>query len=234
MKKKVLVVDDEKSIADPIAYVLKREGYEVITASNGEDALKIIHESAPDIVILDIMMPGMSGYDVCRKLNEKDRPGIIMLTAKNDIVDKVLGLELGADDYITKPFDIRELAARVNALARRFNNNPAKEDDVIKIGGIKIIISQRKVVVNGRILDLTPKEYDLLLLLASHPERVYTRDELLNLVWGMEYEGGTRTVDIHIQRIRKKLGKRCQDVIQTVFGIGYKAVGDADEGKYKI
>lgn len=164
-----------------------------------------------------------------QEIRKKEELGIILLTAKNDIVDKVLGLELGADDYITKPFDIRELGARVKSLLRRLQKKRNEEITQIKIKDLIVISKQRRVLLNEDTLDLTPKEFDLLFLLLSNMERVYTRNELLDLIWGMEYIGGTRTVDIHIQRLRKKLGKPYQDIIQTVYGIGYKSVGEVDE-----
>ncbi|WP_346938477.1 response regulator transcription factor [uncultured Clostridium sp.] len=230
MEEKILVVDDEKSIADAIAYAFKREGYSIETAYDGEEALKKIQTFKPHVVILDVMMPKMNGYEVCKKLGDRDDLGIVMLTAKNDIVDKVLGLELGADDYIIKPFDIREIIARTKSLIRRLNKNVKEsEDEEIKIKDLRVILKQRKVLIKGEELELTPKEFDLLALLLSNLNRVYTREELLDLIWGMEYFGGTRTVDIHIQRLRKKLQEPYQDVIQTVYRVGYKAVGGIHE-----
>ncbi|MCY6485247.1 response regulator transcription factor [Clostridium aestuarii] len=231
MEEKILVVDDEKSIADLIAYAFKREGYSVETAYNGEEALNKIKNFNPHILIIDVMMPKMNGFEVCRKLDNRENLGIVMLTAKNDIVDKVLGLELGADDYITKPFDIREVIARVKSLLRRLNKNTNESEDTdIQIKDLKVMLKQRKVLIKGEELQLTPKEFDLLVLLLSNLDRVYTRDELLDLIWGMEYIGGTRTVDIHIQRLRKKLGKLYENIIQTVYRVGYKAVGEIYEG----
>ncbi|MFZ5989715.1 MAG: response regulator [Bacillota bacterium] len=229
MEKKVLVVDDEKSLADAVSYAFRKEGFEVRTAYDGFGALKVAEEFNPKVIILDIMMQGMDGFEVCRNLKSKDNVGIILLTAKGDIVDKVLGLELGADDYITKPFDIRELIARVKSLIRRLSKNKEERIKSIKYKDLEIIIEQRKVLVDKDEIVLTPKEFDLLYLLVSNPERVFTREELLDMVWGMEYVGGTRTVDIHVQRLRKKLGQDYQSILQTVFGVGYKAMGDFDE-----
>lgn len=229
MEDKILVVDDEKSIADAIVYGLKREGFMVEAAYNGEEALKKIKELHPLVIILDIMMPKLNGFEVLKKLQNADELGIVLLTAKDDIVDKILGLELGADDYITKPFDIRELIARVKSLIRRLQKNyQADAQETINIGEIKIVLNQRKVIVKGREVDFTPKEFDLLALLASHPNRVFTRDEMLDMIWGMEYVGGTRTVDIHVRRVRQKLGDN-EGILQTVHGVGYKAAGDANE-----
>ncbi|MFC4777388.1 response regulator transcription factor [Paenibacillus sp. GCM10023252] len=227
MSRKILVADDEQSIADAIAYALRREGYQVETAHDGEDALSKAASFRPDVIILDVMMPKLTGYDVCRKLENRIGVGIILLTVKDDIVDKVLGLELGADDYMTKPFDVRELMARTKALVRRMEKSKQEEKpEELTAGAVRMHILQRMLYVDQSTIDVTPKEFDLLALLLSHKERVYTREELLELVWGMEYAGGTRTVDIHIQRLRKKLGDVDQSLIQTVYGIGYKASGD--------
>lgn len=224
---KVLVVDDEASISSAIAYALGREGFTVETAADGEEALRKVAAFHPEVMVLDVMMPKLNGYEVCKRLDDSNRPAVMLLTVKNDIVDKVLGLELGADDYMTKPFDIRELIARVKALARRSHRQepPASEVTVegrIELGTLWIDVPSRTVKVAGQELELTPKEFDLLTLLAGHPERVYTREALLEQVWEMDFAGGTRTVDIHVQRLRKKLGEQ-QELIQTVYGIGYKS-----------
>ncbi|MFE4712802.1 MULTISPECIES: response regulator transcription factor [unclassified Paenibacillus] len=229
MNKKVLVVDDEPGIVSAIAYALRREGYEVDTAGDGEEALGKVSTFQPDALVLDVMMPRMSGYDVCRKLENRSDIGIILLTVKNDIVDKIIGLELGADDYMTKPFEIRELLARVKALLRRLDKKGVDtKTELIQYGTLKVQPDHRSVQIAGEQLDLTPKEFDLLLLLLSHPQRVYMREELLEQVWEMDYAGGTRTVDIHIQRLRKKLGEPYQNILQTVYGVGYKAVPAGD------
>lgn len=226
MDKKILVVDDEPGIVSAIAYALRREGYEVDTAGDGEEALSKAATFHPNVMVLDVMMPKLSGYDVCRKLEDREDIGIILLTVKNDIVDKIVGLELGADDYMTKPFEIRELLARVKALLRRLEKKTGTEDrnGVIEYGALQIHPQRRTAELSGEALELTPKEFDLLLLLLSHPQRVYMREELLEQVWEMDYAGGTRTVDIHIQRLRKKLGDPYQNILQTVYGVGYKAV----------
>lgn len=225
MNEKILVVDDEPSITDLIKLDLEFEGYQVETAYDGREALEKVENFHPDLIILDIMLPHITGYEVCRKVNEKYNIPIILLTAKTDIVDKVLGLELGADDYITKPFDNRELLARVKALIRRISN-PQKEDnnEIIENGDLKIIPNERKVLLKDKEIHLTPKEYDLLYLLAQHPEQVFPRENLLEKIWGYDYFGDTRTVDMHIQRIRKKIGDHSsnQKYLQTVFGVGYK------------
>ncbi|MBP2001467.1 DNA-binding response OmpR family regulator [Paenibacillus shirakamiensis] len=225
---KVLVVDDEASIASAVAYALRREGYTVETAGDGEEALKHVETFDPDVMVLDVMMPRQNGYDVCRTLADRQRPAILLLTVKNDIVDKVLGLELGADDYMTKPFDIRELMARVKALARRASTEviplSSSEHDIIHLAGLTVEMFSRSAYIGNQSLDLTPKEFDLLALLTRNPERVYSREALLSQVWDMDFAGGTRTVDIHIQRLRKKLDT-LQGLIQTVYGIGYKSTG---------
>lgn len=204
---------------------LRREGYEVDTAGDGEEALSKANTFRPNVLVLDVMMPKLSGYDVCRKLEDRDDIGIILLTVKNDIVDKIVGLELGADDYMTKPFEIRELLARVKALLRRLEKNTAEiRSELIEYGLLQVHPDRRSAELGGEPLELTPKEFDLLHLLLSHPQRVYMREELLEQVWDMDYAGGTRTVDIHIQRLRKKLGEPYQNILQTVYGVGYKAV----------
>ena len=233
MEEKILVVDDEKGIVDAISYAFRREGFIVETASDGQEALDKLSVFHPNVLVLDVMMPKMSGFDVCKKLDGRNDLGIILLTAKSDITDKIVGLELGADDYITKPFDMRELISRVRSILRRLQKNTSRQQvQAVKIRELEIIAQQRKVILHGEELEMTPKEFDLLFLLLSTPERVYERDELLNLVWGVDYAGGTRTVDIHVQRLRSKLGETYQDLIQTVYGIGYKAIGDIHENKH--
>ncbi len=225
MKEKILVIEDERKIADAIVYALKREGYTAEAVYDGAAAIDKMRELGPDAIILDVMLPGMDGYDILKKLQNKGCFGVIMLTAKEDIVNKILGLELGADDYMTKPFDMRELLARLKSLLRRMQKAETREADEVNVRGIKLQVSHRTAYAGGTLLDLTPKEYDLLKLLLSSPDRVYSREQLLDLIWGMEYYGGTRTVDIHIQRLRKKLGAEHGEVIQTVHGIGYKTLG---------
>ncbi len=226
MNEKIMVIEDEKKISDAIIYALKREGYITEAVYQGDEALDRLKAFNPDALILDVMLPGMDGYDILKKLPDKGNKGVIMLTAKEDIVNKILGLELGADDYMTKPFDMRELLARLKSLLRRMQTAGEKKDSSnIHVGDVKLHTGNRTAYAGDRLLDLTPKEYDLLALLLSSPDRVYSREQLLDLVWGMEYFGGTRTVDIHVQRLRKKLGNDYADVIQTVHGIGYKSIG---------
>lgn len=224
VSKKVLIADDEASIRNSIAYALKREHFIVETAVNGKDALAKVSSFEPDVLVLDVMMPEMDGYEVCRKLDNRRGMGIVLLTAKSDVVDRILGLELGADDYVSKPFDVRELIARIKALARLVERERALpfQDEIFQLGPLEVHPASRRALLNGQTMELTPKEFDLLALLAANSGRVYTRDELLEQVWGMDYLGETRTVDIHIQRLRKKLGTY-QTLLQTVYGIGYRA-----------
>ncbi len=208
----------------PFQSCIQRDGYQVITAFDGEEAVAKSFESYPDLIVLDIMLPKKNGYDVCKEIQQKLDTPIILLTAKTDIVDKVLGLELGADDYLTKPFDNRELLARIKAHLRRAKKITNADMQSAKIinGPLCIIPDERIVKLDDHEIHLTPKEFDLLLLLASHLEQVFPRDELLKEIWGYDYYGDTRTVDMHIQRIRRKIDIHPNKLIQTVFGIGYK------------
>lgn len=224
MNEKILVVDDETAIVDLIKMELDFEGYQVETAFDGEEAVEKAKTFQPDLIVLDIMLPKMNGYDVCRTLTPIMDVPIILLTAKTDIIDKVLGLELGADDYLTKPFDNRELLARIKAHLRRAKKvpNQQKNDSIIKNGPLTIMPEERMVLLNDQEIHLTPKEFDLLYLLASNLEQVFPRDTLLEKIWGYDYYGDTRTVDMHVQRIRRKIDSQPNKFIQTVFGIGYK------------
>jgi DNA-binding response OmpR family regulator len=217
---KILIVDDEPAIVDLIKLNLQLEGIESTSCNNGLDAIKMAHSENPDLILLDIMMPGMDGFQVCKELQDLNIP-IILLTAKNSIKDKLYGLELGADDYITKPFDSRELIARVKTVLRRVNKYSSKDDSSIIAGPISINIKERKVHIDGREVVLTPKEYDLLLFFIENQKIVFSRENILESVWGYEYIGDSRTVDMHIQRLRRKLGKY-STFIKTVFSIGYK------------
>ena len=238
MNEKIMVIEDQKNIADAIAFALKKEGYNAKVVYHGAEAIKSVLDFSPDAIILDVMLPGMDGYDILKKLPDAKKMGVIMLTAKDDIVHKILGLELGADDYMTKPFDMRELLARLKSLLRRMQSASIEEKevdlDVVSLGEIVLYPQQRTAFVGEKQMELTPKEYDLLMLLLQKPDRVYSREQLLDLVWGMEYVGGTRTVDIHVQRVRKKLGKNYMEIIQTVHGMGYKALGGYSEKWHQI
>ncbi|GMQ57298.1 response regulator transcription factor [Vallitalea sediminicola] len=223
---KILVADDEENITDAIAYALSREGYQVYKAYDGRAALDFIRKEQPDILILDIMMPEYNGYDICRNIEDTSKMGIIMLTARSTLVDKILGLELGADDYITKPFEIQELLARIRSLERRINkkNDVSREpvdDNILVIDGIKVNILERVVYMDNKQIDLKAREFDLLVFLMKNVKITFTRDIILDRVWDMDYYGSTRTVDIHIQRIRKRLGKYSR-LIKTIPKVGYK------------
>ena len=224
MNEKILVVDDEAAIVDLIKLELEFEGYRVETAYDGMEAVEKALATHPDLVILDIMLPKKNGYDVCRELAPQLGVPIILLTAKTDIIDKVLGLELGADDFITKPFDNRELLARVKAHLRRSKTTiePKKHETLLKNGELSIYSDERMVLLKEKEIHLTPKEFELLFLLASNLEQVFPRDVLLEKIWGYDYYGDTRTVDMHVQRIRRKIDTNGNKYIQTVFGIGYK------------
>lgn len=226
-KKKILVVEDEIAIADLLVYSLNKENFDAVSANCGQSALTMADDFHPDLIILDIMLPDISGFEVCKKINEKFSIPIVMLTAKNDIVDKILGLELGADDYITKPFDMRETMARIKSIFRRIDLvKKGNDENALTIGdNIEMYRKKHKVIKDGKYVELTPKEYELLRILAENKNNVFSRSKLLELVWGYEYEGDTRTVDIHVQRIRKKMDKNGEpSLIETVFGVGYKLI----------
>lgn len=227
MNKTILIIEDEEDIRDIISHYIKREGYLVKEAANGKMGINIALNDQIDLIILDLMLPDISGYDVCREISRNKNIPIIMLTARNDIVDKIRGLEIGADDYITKPFDIREVIARINVCLRRMESLKVLEsnnDNIIEIStNIKINKKSREVSKLGEIIKLKPKEYDLLIAFAENKNVVFSRERLLEKVWGYDFEGGTRTVDVHVQRLRKKLDTEDnKTIIETVFGIGYK------------
>jgi len=224
---KILVVDDETPIVELIKFNLEREGYKVLEAFDGIRALEIIKKEIPDLIILDIMLPGMSGLEVCKHIRNYEKTAeipIIMLSARGEEVDKILGLELGADDYMVKPFSPRELVARVKARLRRLEIKDGKKEDVIKIKDIVIDQERFAVFVKGKKMDFTPKEFELLKLLASNPGKVFTREYLLEKIWGYEFLGDTRTVDVHIRHIRQKIEDNPAEpiYIETVRGVGYR------------
>ena len=223
-KQRILVVDDDSNIAELICLYLVKEGFETERAHNGKEALKQIQKFSPNLVILDVMMPEMDGYETCREIRKQGVTPVIFLTAKGETFDKVLGLELGADDYIVKPFDNKELVARVKAVLRR---TETKETNLKKLIFPGLIINQSNYSVNyhDKDIEMPPKELELLFFLASHPNQVFTREQLLNQIWGYEYYGDTRTVDVHIKRIREKLDNDDHNEpwgIKTVWGVGYK------------
>ena len=226
-KQKILIVDDDNNIAELISLYLTKECYECRIVNDGEEALKEVEAFQPNLVLLDLMLPGIDGYQVCREIRHKSNLPIIMLSAKGEVFDKVLGLELGADDYIIKPFDSKELVARVKAVLRRFQ--PAAPAAASQTTGKYVeyqdlIINQTNysVIYKGKTVDMPPKELELLYFLASSPNQVFTREQLLDHIWGYEYIGDTRTVDVHIKRLREKIKDHANWSISTVWGIGYK------------
>ena len=225
MSKRVLVVDDEKLIVKGIRFSLEQEGMEVDCAYDGEEALEKAKTKEYDMILLDIMLPKLTGLDVCQQIREFSSVPIIMLTAKGEDMDKILGLEYGADDYITKPFNILEVKARIKAIMRRAQKEERKEssDKKLVIGDLKLDCEGRRVFIAGREINLTAKEFDVLELLAKNPNKVYSRENLLNLVWGYEYPGDVRTVDVHIRRLREKIETIPSDpkYVHTKWGIGY-------------
>lgn len=224
-QKTVLVVDDEKPIVDILVYNLKKEGYNTLEANDGEEAVRLVIEKKPDLVLLDIMLPKMDGLTVCKRIRHNYNIPIIMLSAKDEEIDKILGLELGADDYITKPFNILEVKARIKAIMRRSSKRVTEDEKkkVFEKNGLKIDCDSRRVFVEGSEVKLTAKEYDLLELLSFHPNKVYSRENLLNIVWGYDYPGDVRTVDVHIRRLREKIEKNPGEplYIHTKWGVGY-------------
>ena len=226
-KQKILIVDDDENIANLISLYLTKECYETRIEHDGQSALDAFKEYAPNLILLDIMLPGLDGYEVCREIRRESKVPIIMLSAKTEVFDKVLGLELGADDYIIKPFDSKELDARVKAVLRRYTEAPApveKKPDEKRVEYKDLIInlSNYEVIYKGKPVEMTPREIELLYFLASSPNQVFTREQLLDHIWGYEYAGDTRTVDVHIKRIREKIADTDQWSIGTVWSVGYR------------
>ena len=221
---RVLVVDDDKNICELLRLYLEMEGYGVILAHDGEEAVVKFNALKPAIILLDIMLPGIDGWQVCREIRKKSNVPIIMITAKVETFDKVLGLELGADDYIVKPFDTKEVIARIKAVYRRVGQSSGEaEIKEVKYDKLSVNMTRYELRVNGQVLDTPPKELELLFHLASNPNRVYTRDQLLDEVWGFEYYGDSRTIDVHVKRLREKLeGVSAKWALKTVWGVGYK------------
>lgn len=221
---KVLVADDDKNICELLRLYLVKEGFQVVLAGDGEEALACFSAENPDIILLDVMMPRLDGWQVCREIRKKSECPIIMITAKGETFDKVLGLELGADDYVVKPFETKEIVARIKAVLRRTGKSAA-ENDIKEVSYDKLVVNMTKyeLKVDGKVVDTPPKELELLYHLASNPNRVYTRDQLLDEVWGFEYYGDSRTVDVHVKRLREKLeGVSDKWTLKTVWGVGYK------------
>lgn len=225
---RILIVEDEPNILELVAYNLEKEGWTVLKAPTGDQGWNMIQTESPDLVLLDLMLPGMDGMEICRRTRENQATRgipIIMLTAKSEEVDRVLGLETGADDYVTKPFSPRELVARIRAVLRRAERLPGDEQkEMLSLGPIRIDLRQHKVTLNGENIELTPKEFDLLQLLVAHPGRAFTREFLLEHLWGYEFFGDTRTVDVHVRRLRQKIEADAANPIwlETVRGVGYR------------
>ena len=227
-RQKIMIVDDDENIAELISLYLMKECYETYIVNDGEEALKIFPEFKPNLILLDLMLPGIDGYQVCREIRQKSQTPIIILSAKGEVFDKVLGLELGADDYMEKPFDTKELVARVKAVLRRYKTaapvTEAPASKQVSYPNLTINLTNYSVIYNGKNIDMPPKELELLYFLASSPNQVFTREQLLDHIWGYEYLGDTRTVDVHIKRIREKIKDHEHWGIETVWGIGYKFV----------
>jgi DNA-binding response OmpR family regulator len=220
---KILVVDDDKNINELLRLYLEKEGFTAVQSFDGPDAVKKFEENSPDLVLLDIMLPGMDGWQVCREIRKKSDKPVIMVTAKGETFDKVLGLELGADDYIVKPFDAKEVVARIKAVLRRYSTKNENKVEEVKYDNLVVNLTNYELRINGGLVDAPPKELELLYHLASNPNRVFTRDQLLDEVWGFEYYGDSRTVDVHVKRLREKLeGKSEKWSLKTVWGVGYK------------
>ena len=221
---RVLVVDDDKNICELLRLYLEKEGYGVILANDGEEAVVKINALKPNIILLDIMLPSMDGWQVCREIRKKSNVPIIMVTAKQETFDKVLGLELGADDYIVKPFETKEVIARIKAVYRRVGQSSGEQEvKEVKYDKLSVNMTRYELRVDGKVIDTPPKELELLFHLASNPNRVYTRDQLLDEVWGFEYYGDSRTIDVHVKRLREKLeGVSDKWALKTVWGVGYK------------
>lgn len=229
VKQKILIVDDDENIAELISLYLTKECFDTRIVYDGEEALMVFPEYQPNLILLDLMLPGIDGYEVCRELRKNSQVPIIMLSAKGETFDKVLGLELGADDYIIKPFDSKEMVARVRAVLRRFTATGTAElredrpkGEYVEYPELFISLSNYSVVNYGKRVDMPPKELELFYFLASHPNQVFTREQLLDHIWGYEYAGDTRTVDVHIKRLREKIKDHPGWAIATVWGIGYK------------
>ena len=227
-KQKILIVDDDENIAELISLYLTKECFDTLMVHDGEKALIAFDSYQPDLILLDLMLPGIDGYQVCREIRARSNVPIIMLSAKGEVFDKVLGLELGADDYIMKPFDSKEMVARVRAVLRRYQAVPKPESSAtgkekrVSYPGITINLTNYSVMVDGQTVDMPPKELELLYFLASSPNQVFTREQLLDQIWGYEYIGDTRTVDVHIKRLREKIKDHDSWSLSTVWGIGYK------------
>ena len=221
---KILIVDDDTNICELLNLYLEKDGFETVTANDGEQAVEFAQRYNPDLILLDIMLPKLDGWQVCREIRKTSKTPIIMLTAKGETFDKILGLELGADDYVSKPFDTKEVIARIKAVLRRSTSaDKSSEIKEVRYDRLKINLTNYELVVDGKRIDTPPKELELVYHLASNPNRVYTRDQLLDEVWGFDYYGDSRTVDVHIKRLREKLEDISEEwSLKTVWGVGYK------------
>jgi len=221
--KKILIVDDDTNICELLRLYIEKDGFDTAIANNGRQALKLFEQEKPDLIMLDIMLPELDGWQVCREIRKTSQVPIIMLTAKGEVFDKVLGLELGADDYVVKPFEAKEVVARIHAVLRRTNSNEATNVKEVVWDKLSINLTNYELKVDGVQIDTPPKEMELLYHLASNPNRVFTRDQLLDEVWGFDYYGDSRTVDVHVKRLREKIdGVSPQWELKTVWGVGYK------------
>jgi len=220
---KILVVDDEKLLVKGIKYNLEQEGYQVVTGFDGEEAVHYAHDESVDLILLDLMLPKMDGLTALREIRKFSEVPVIMLTAKSEDIDKILGLEYGADDYITKPFNIREVTSRIKAILRRVNPTPKGNSDVLVSGDITLDYNFRRIKIKDKIIELTGKEFELVDLFVKNPGRVYTRENLLDIAWGVDYPGDARTVDVHIRRLREKIEENPAEpiYIKTKWGVGY-------------
>lgn len=220
---KILIVDDDRNICELLRLYIEKENYNVEIANTGKQALELFHSFHPDLILLDIMLPELDGWQVCREIRKTSQCPIIMLTAKGEVFDKVLGLELGADDYVVKPFETKEVIARIKAVLRRIGKNEESDIKIVSFDKLTINLTNYELKVDGVQIDTPPKEMELIYHFASNPNRVYTRDQLLDEVWGFDYYGDSRTVDVHVKRLREKLeGVSDQWSLKTVWGVGYK------------
>lgn len=224
MQYKILIVDDDENICELLNLYLKKDGFDTVIANDGKQAVEYAEKYSPDLILLDIMLPELDGWQVCREIRKKSEVPIIMLTAKGETFDKILGLELGADDYVTKPFDTKEVVARIKAVLRRSaENDKQNKTQEVKFDKLIINLTNYELVVDGKRIDTPPKELELIFHLANNPNRVYTRDQLLDEVWGFDYYGDSRTVDVHVKRLREKLENISDEwSLKTVWGVGYK------------
>ena len=223
MATKILVIDDDINICDLLRMYLEKEGYEVRTANDGVEAMTSFRLYEPDLILLDIMLPKKDGWQICREIREQSSKPIIMISAKGETIDKVLGLELGADDYIVKPLDMKEVFARIKAVLRRYAKHDTADGELIKFDNLEISLRKYELKIRGKAIDLPPRELELIYFLASNYNRVFTRDQLLDKVWGFDYLGDSRTVDVHIKRLREKLENASEAwSLKTIWGVGYK------------